>query len=494
MKYKGIVGAAALIVIGIVFGALLVSGFGLVRPSLADIELGTSSPPVNLDANASSFSKSFIEVASKVTPAIVQIEVVSETKENPNQGFFFFFKNLPKEEKGSGSGIIISPDGYIVTNNHVVQDAKQVRVRLYDKRVFTAKVVGTDPLTDIAVIKIDANSLPTAYLGNSDSVKVGQWVMAIGNPLSLTSTVTAGIISAEGRGGLGLINNRYGVEDYLQTDAAINPGNSGGALVDLSGAVIGVNAAIAANGTDSYIGYGFAVPINLVKAVAKDLIANGKVNRGYIGVSIGDIDDATAKSLGLNKPEGVIVQSILPNGAASKEDIKSGDVILKIDGKPVNQANELQSFIASKRAGDKVTLTIFRDGKQIVRTVTLKPREQENSSTPTSNVSPENDENNESNSSATFDKLGMSVRNLTSDEKSQYNVSNGVLISDVTPFGVAEDQQLFKGAIILQADKKEINDVSDLKKIINDNRGSAILLKLQDTKGNSFFKGIEIPK
>jgi serine protease Do len=494
MKYKGIIGAVALIVIGIVFGALLVSGFGLVRPSLADVELGAPAPPVNLNADASSFSKAFIEVAKKVTPAIVQINVVSETKENPNQDFFFFFRNLPKEEKGSGSGIIISPDGYIVTNNHVIQGAKQVKVSLYDKRVFSAKVVGADPLTDIAVIKIDANNLPTAYLGNSDSVKVGQWVMAIGNPLSLTSTVTAGIISAEGRGGLGLINSHYGVEDYLQTDAAINPGNSGGALVDLSGAVIGVNAAIAANGTDSYIGYGFAVPINLVKAVSKELIATGKVDRGYIGVSIGDIDDAMAKSLGLSKPEGVIIQSVLPDGAASKEDIKSGDVILKIDGQPVNQANELQSFIASKRAGDQVTLTLYRNGNEIQRTVTLKPRADETNAQPTSNVSPNENENNESNSSATFDKLGLSVRNLTSDEKSQYSVNNGVLITDIKPFSEAEDEQLFRGAIITQADKQEVDNVGDLKKILNDNKGSNILLKLQDTKGNAFYKGIEVPK
>ncbi|MCW8816347.1 MAG: trypsin-like peptidase domain-containing protein, partial [Ignavibacteriaceae bacterium] len=304
MKIKGIIGAISLLFIGVLFGAILVSGFGIVRPSLADINLGATEPPVKLDADASSFSQAFIEVAAKVTPAIVQITVVSE-RDNPHQDWFFFpFKDLPKEQKGSGSGIIISQDGYILTNNHVVEKATKVSVGLSDKREFDAKVVGTDPLTDLAVIKIDAKNLPVAYLGNSDDLKVGQWVMAIGNPLSLTSTVTAGIVSAINRGQLGLIRDSYGVENFIQTDAAINPGNSGGALVDLSGAVIGVNSAIASSGGGTYIGYGFAIPINLAKSVSQDLIAHGKVSRGYIGINIGEVDDAIAKSIGLDKPRG----------------------------------------------------------------------------------------------------------------------------------------------------------------------------------------------
>lgn len=493
MNYKKLFGAASLIIVGILFGAILVSGFGLVRPGLADINLGASTAPVNLDADASSFSKAFIEVAQKVTPAIVQITVVSERKNNPHDNFFFFpFKDLPEKEKGSGSGIIISSDGYIVTNNHVVENANSVKVGLYDKRVFDAKVIGTDPLTDLAVIKIDAKDLPTAYLGNSDNLKVGQWVMAIGNPLSLSSTVTAGIVSAMGRGRLGLITDSYGVEDFIQTDAAINPGNSGGALVDLSGAVIGVNSAIAAGRTGTYIGYGFAIPINLVKSVTKDLIANGEINRGYIGINIGDVDYAMAKSLGLNKPKGVIIQGILPDGAASKEDIKEGDVILKIDGKEVDQTNELQSYIAGKRAGSKVTLTLYRDGKEIERTVTLKARDEEVKAEPIVNNSKNNDDNSNS-TSAAFDDLGLSVRDLTSDEKSQYNVDHGIIITNIKSFSEAEDQQLFQGAVILGVDKKEIENVKDFKKIVNDKKGSAILLKLQDVKGRTFFKGLEIP-
>lgn len=317
--------------------------------------------------------------------------------------------------------------------------------------------------------------------------------MAIGNPLSLASTVTAGIVSAMGRGKLGLIKNSYGVEDFIQTDAAINPGNSGGALVDLSGSVIGVNSAIAAGRTGTYIGYGFAIPINLVKSVAKDLIAHGKISRGYIGVNIGDIDYTTAKSLGLDKPKGVIIQGVLPDGAAAKADIKQGDVILKIDGKEVNQTNELQSYIASKSAGTTVDLTIYRDGKTIDRKVTLKPREDKAKVEPTTNKSEDKIESESENSSATFDNIGLSVRNLTSKEKSDLNLNNGVIITNVKPFSEAEDQQLFQDEIILKADKKTINNVGDLKEILNSKKGSAVLLEMQ-YKGNNLFKGIQIPE
>jgi len=495
MNYKGILGAAVLIFVGIIFGAILVSGFGVVRPSLADINLGAANPPVNLDADATSFSKAFIEVAEKVTPTIVQVTVVSE-RGNPHDDFFFFpFKDMPKEQRGSGSGIIISDDGYIATNNHVVENATKVTVGMSDKRTFDAKVVGTDPLTDLAVIKIDGKNLPTAYLGNSDDLKVGQWVMAIGNPLALSSTVTAGIVSAIGRGQLGLIKDSYGVENFIQTDAAINPGNSGGALVDLSGAVVGVNSAIAAGNTGTYIGYGFAIPINLVKSVAKDLIAHGKISRGYIGVNIGEVDDAMAKSLGLDKPKGIIVQGLVEGGAASKADIKEGDVILKVDGREVNQPNQLQGYIASKSAGTTVKMTLFRDGKEIDREVTLKARDEDSKSELVVNKDKDNEANSESKSStAQFDDVGFSVQNLSSKEKSDLKVDHGVIITEVKPFSKAEDRQLAKGFIILEADKKKINSVSEFRNIMKDKKGSALLLKLQDGRGNNFFRGIEVPE
>lgn len=494
MKIKGIIGALSLLVIGIIFGAILVSGFGLVRPGLADLNLGATEPPVKLDADASSFSLAFIEVAEKVTPTIVQIGVVSE-RENPHKDWFFFpFKDMPNEQRGSGSGIIISSDGYIITNNHVVENASKVTVGLSDKRQFDATVVGTDPLTDLAVVKIEASNLPVAFLGNSDNIKVGQWVMAIGNPLSLSSTVTAGIVSAIGRGQLGLIRDSYGVENFIQTDAAINPGNSGGALVDLSGSVIGINSAIAAGGGGTYIGYGFAIPVNLAKAVAQDLIAHGKVSRGYIGINIGEVDNAIAKSLGMDAPKGIIIQGIVEDGAASQADLKAGDVILEIDGREVNRPNELQSYVASLTAGTTVKLKIFRDGKMLERKVTLKARDEDAKVEPVSDNNKSKDKNESGSSSATFDDIGLTVKNLSEKDKSDYNLDEGIIISQVKPFSKAEDQRLFSGLVIIEADKEKIDNVDDFKKIVEKKKGSALLMKVVDKEGNNRFVGIEIPE
>ncbi len=494
MKYKGIISALILLGIGILFGALLVSGFGLVRPGYADIKLGADNPPVNIDAESSSFGQAFIETAEKVTPTIVQIVVVSE-RENPHEEFFFFpFKDMPKEQKGSGSGIIISKDGYIITNNHVVENATKVTVGLSDKRKFEAKVIGTDPLTDLAVIKIDADDLPVAYLGDSDKLKVGQWVMAIGNPLSLASTVTAGIVSAIGRGQLGLIRDSYGVENFIQTDAAINPGNSGGALVDLTGAVVGVNSAIATSGTGTYIGYGFAIPINLAKAVAKDLIANGKIDRGYIGINISEVDDAIAKSIGLDKPKGIIIQGVLENSAAEEAGLKEGDVILEVDGREVNAPNQLQSYVAAQTAGTTITLKIYRDGEVIEKKVTLKPRDADAETKPVNEEKDKESEHKKNITSMRFDDLGLKVKNLSEKEMEQFGVDHGILITEVERFSVAEDQKLFAGLVILEADKEKIDDVQEFSDLVESKRGSALLLKVVDSKGNTRFVGLEIPE
>lgn len=495
MKVKGILGAVALVAVGVLFGALLVSGFGLVRPGWADINLGATNPPVNLDADATSFSKAFIEVAEKVTPAIVQISVVAE-RENPHKDFFFFpfDDRIPKEQQGSGSGIIISDDGYILTNNHVVEKATKVSVGLSDRRTFDAKVVGTDPLTDLAVIKIDANDLTSAYLGDSDNLKVGQWVMAIGNPLSLSSTVTAGIVSAIGRGQLGLIRDTYGVENFIQTDAVINPGNSGGAMVDLSGAVVGINSAIATQGTGTYIGYGFAIPINLAKTVAKDIIAFGKVNRGYIGVSIREVNDALAKSVGLDKPRGIIIDNVIDGGAASETDLKSGDIILTIDGREVNKPNELQSYVASKSAGTTIALKIFRDGKEIDRKITLKARDEDSKTKPVTMKDEGSSKSESKSNTISFESIGLTVKNLSEKDKESFNTKTGILISKVDDFGKAADQRLGVGLVIIEADKKKVNDVNSFEKIIDGKKGKAVLLKVQDKDGNSRFVGLEIPE
>ncbi len=499
MNKKGFWGSAVLIIIGFLFGTIIVSGLGYVKPSYGNLKLGLDEPPIkNIDPQAMAFNNAFVEVAEKVTPSIVQIEVVSRSKEPdlPDHFRFFFPFNpdTPREQMGGGSGVIISNDGYILTNNHVVENAVNIEVQLHDKRKFSAKVIGTDPLTDLAVIQIDATGLSPAYLGDSDKLKVGQWVMAIGNPLSLSSTVTAGIISAVGRS-LNLIKESYGVENFIQTDAAINPGNSGGALVDLSGAVIGINTAIATNGvTGSYIGYGFAIPINIAKAVASDLITNGKISRGYIGVNISEVDAATADAVGLDKPRGIMIQGLVKDGAASKEDIKIGDIILKVDNLEVNQPNELQAYIAKKRAGDQVKLTLYRDGKEIERYVTLKAQDK-NSPVETVKSDNRNDSDNTKDyKELSIDNIGLTIKNPTNSELDKFGAEYGVLITDVKRFSKAYNQNIFKGTLILEVDRKPVKNVKEFEEAINKKKGKSVLLTIAINNENNRIVGLEIPK
>ncbi len=496
MKARNFLGALALVVIGVVFGAVLVSNFGWVRPSYADVNIGKESAPVQqVDPSAQAFNDAFVNVAEKVTPSIVQIRVLTKTVQKTPDIFKFFHNfrdDVPRQQQGGGSGVIISADGYILTNNHVVENATEVEVSLYDKRKFDAEVIGLDPLTDLAVIKISADDLPAVHFGDSEQLKVGQWVMAIGNPLALTSTVTAGIISAKGRS-LRLIDDAAGVEYFIQTDAAINPGNSGGALVDLSGSVIGINSAIATNGiSGSYIGYGFAIPINLAKSVSQDLIAHGKVSRGYIGVSIVEVDASTAKAVGLDKPQGVLIQSVVEDGAASKEDIQPGDIILKVDDKEVNQGNELQNYVASQRAGQTVTLEIYRDGKKIERDVTLKAPDGESVDEEKVTKKKDKVKKDVEVTEKQFPKIGLTIKHLTESQYDAYDVENGVLISKVETYSEAYNQRLFAGLVIVSVDKKEIDSVSDFENIIEEKRGDAVLLKVIDKEGNARFVGLEI--
>jgi len=362
MKIKKIYAVVSLVVLGLLLSTILVSGFGWVRAGNFNIKLGAANPPVNLNADANSFSQAFIEVAEKVTPSIVQITVVSTREENPHEDFFFFpFKDfeIPKEQQGSGSGIIITEDGYILTNNHVVENAKSIKVGLSDKRTFNGELIGTDPLTDLAVIKIDAKGLIPAYLGDSDKLKVGQWVMAIGNPLSLASTVTAGIISALNRGQLRLIQDSYGVENFIQTDAAINPGNSGGPLLNSAGQVIGVNVAVASGAQN----IGFALPVNVLKDALKTFSQTGSfASRPFLGVEYQMISKQAAI---LNEvPQGALVLNIVSGSPAEKAGIQEEDIIVKIDGEEIKEeGNGLVEIISKKKPGQEVELEIWRNGE-----------------------------------------------------------------------------------------------------------------------------------
>lgn len=508
MFKRSVVAALVLISIGIIFGALLVSNFsGGVDAGFAggrgDVKLGGPTPLTNASFDLKKSSENFVAVAKAVTPSVVAITVTTSGKDrdkNIPQDFFHFFgpdfkAPEPSPSQGAGSGVIITPDGYIVTNNHVVEGADKggIEVMMQEKVRYKAKLIGTDPTTDLAVIKIEAKDLPVAALGNSENVQVGEWVLAIGNPLGLTSTVTAGIISAVGRN-IRIINDTYGIENFIQTDAAINPGNSGGALVNVSGEVVGINTAIATTNA-RYQGYGFAVPINLVKTVAADLIRDGKVRRGYIGVQIGTVDQTMASALGLDKVQGVLVQGLVKGGAGETAGLKESDVILSIDGKETNAPNELQSYVATRHPGDVVALKIFREGKTIEKKVTLKAREEEGTTVKASNRDSEDEVEPEAPRLVKFENLGLSVRPLTSDEKKSAEVDKGVLVADVKQFGEAFNRDVRANDIIVEADRKEVQSPNDLKKTIESHKpGDSILLRIKRGNGTNYYAAVQLPK
>jgi serine protease Do len=402
-------------------------------------------------------------------------------------------------EEGLGSGVIITSDGYIVTNNHVVKDAAKkggVHVQLTDKRSFDARVIGTDPATDLAVIKIEATDLPVAALGNSDELAVGEIVLAVGNPLNLSSTVTEGIISSLRRS-INIFDAQekgYGISNFIQTDAAINPGNSGGGLFDIKGQVIGINAAIASQ-TGMWTGYGFAIPINMVKQVAADLIKSGKVNRGYIGVMIRPVDQTEAEAMGLDRPRGVRVDNIVKGQAGDLAGLKERDVILSVDGHEVDESNQLQTLVAMHHAGDKVMLRVWRDGKEIDKSVTLRPRpdlaDKESSASDTEE--PQAQEESAGKTTATVESVGISVRNVSSEEKDKYHVSNGVMITNVEQASEAWDRGLQRNLVITEAGRQKVKTAGDFEKIINSNKGRAVGLNVIDAKGDSHFYALKVP-
>ncbi len=516
MSRKNILASIFLIFIGIVFGVVLVSNFrNAVEPAFAgdpQVKIGGASPIRSSGTDYRSWSKACIDVSKAVTPTVVSINVTTKGKAAPDDlnDFFHFFgpdrkAPQPEPQRGSGSGVIISPEGYILTNNHVVEDAdeKGIEVVLHDRRRMSAKVIGTDPTTDLAIIKVEGSNLPTAAFGNSDNLEVGEWVLAIGNPLGLRSTVTAGIVSAIGRGtsDVPIIQDRYGIEDFIQTDAAINPGNSGGPLVNLNGEVIGLNAAIATTNA-RYQGYGFAIPINLARSVAEDLIKHGKVRRGYIGVQIGDVDATMAKALGLDKAQGVVVQRLEPDGAAREAGLREGDVILSVDGKQVDAPNELQSLIARKHPGDEVALKIYREGKTIEKKLTLRSRKEEAVAAKEEDSDKSDSEESETPEppkATSIDNIGLTVRPLTSSEKKDLSVSEGVYVASSKMYGEAFNRQIRTGDVILEADKQELRSPSDLKAVLQAHKpGDAVLMRVRqkDAQGNpvTSFVAIQIPR
>jgi serine protease Do len=442
--------------------------------------------------------------AAEVTPAVVYIRTTyaAEASSGQNQmqqlfGDMFGQRAVPQgPQMASGSGVIISPDGFIVTNNHVVEKADKIEVVTNDHKHYTAKVIGTDPNTDLALIKVSASDLPIVKFGNSDAVKVGEWVLAVGNPFRLTSTVTAGIVSAKGRG-IGIIGSEdrdqespfggrgqrqggkqlnSGIESFIQTDAAINPGNSGGALVNTKGELIGINSAIASQ-TGSYEGYGFAIPINLAKKVLNDIEKYGAVKRGYLGVSFKELDQDAADALHINKTVGLYIDDVAPGSGAAQAGLQHGDIITKVGSKTVYESSDLQEPVARLQPGDKIDLTVLRGNDEKNVSVTLKA--DAGSLTARRGATSKSSEE-------LYNKMGASFRPLSSAEKAKYHVRSGVVVTQVRPGLLFDDTQIPVGSIITSINKQPVNNTDDISKAITNLRNGNLVIAGYYPDGTAF--------
>ena len=433
-------------------------------------------------------SEGFTMAAEKVLPAVVHIRSIGKAKSNTGgmfdmeeipETFRRFFGNpeprqQPKQE-GTGSGVIISADGYIVTNNHVVADADKIEITLHDKRLLTAKVIGLDPNTDVALIKIDAENLPTLSFANSDALKVGEWVVAVGNPFNLESTVTAGIISAIGRS-INILEGKAPIESFIQTDAVVNPGNSGGALVNTQGDLIGINTAIASP-TGVFAGYSFAVPSNIVAKIVTDLREHGTVQRGYLGAIIRGIDGRYAQEMKLPVNEGVYIDSVLSDGAAAKAGLKKGDIIKEMDGVSISTSSKLLEMVGRKRPGDQMVVTILRDGADKKLTVTLR-----NSSGNTSIVSKEEP-------SATLERLGATFSDLSKSERDKLKVE-GVKVEQLSAGLLRRYTDIEEGFIITRIDRQDVKSVAELKKAIENKDGGLLIEGRYPDSPRKYYYGL----
>ncbi|MCX2719355.1 trypsin-like peptidase domain-containing protein [Lentiprolixibacter aurantiacus] len=433
---------ASLLLVAVAGGAISLGAYTLfLAPERIEIVTENQEMPVFQTSNTPVFSpvpgtedSNFITAAEKTVNAVVHVKNVTVYR-GPTSftEYIFGYEREQKAQIGTGSGVIISPDGYIVTNNHVIARATEINVTLNNNKTYNAEVVGTDPSSDIALIKIDAEEkLPYLAFGDSDNVRVGEWVLAVGNPFNLTSTVTAGIVSAKARA-LGRNN-----QTFLQTDAAVNPGNSGGALVNTNGDLIGINTAITSQ-TGSYVGYSFAVPSNNAKKVVEDIMEYGNVLKGILGINSPRLDTPYARQNGFNQIDGVYVDGVEEDSGADDANIQRGDIIRKVDDIRVRRFADLVGYVSTKRPGDQVEVSIDRDGEELIIPVTLKERQRLN-----------------------VPVLGLEVKNLTEEEKEKYNVEKGVKIT-----GVPEDYREYdlQDKVIITVNGEDVGNIQDARNL-----------------------------
>ncbi len=443
---------------------------------------------------------SYADVVEKTSPAVVMIKSERKAKAAPQQfpfggdpQFREFFKNLPQQpnsgqqqrpqiERGLGSGVIISADGTVLTNHHVIDGAEKITVQMNDNKTYEAKVIGSDPPSDLAVLKIEGANLPFLNLGNSDNVRIGDIVLAIGNPLGIGQTVTAGIISAKGRR-TGLSDGSF--EDFLQTDAPINRGNSGGALVNLNGELIGINSQILSDsGNGGNIGIGFSIPSNMAKSVEEQLLKNGKVRRGMLGVGIQPVTEALRESFGLKDTRGVLINDVKKGSAAENAGIKRDDVITAINGEATEDPNMLRNKVAGTQPGTEIKVTLLRDGKEQELVVKLDELNSEGAK-PTEKESEEKD----SGKSDESGKLGVSLQPLTPEIAKQLKISadtEGLVVTDVDPSGAAAEEGISRGDVIMEINKKAVTTIEEVQNALEKSGDKPILL-LISRKGQTIY-------
>ena len=466
-----------------------VAGFGYGMTATAKTGEAQAATTAAVSTGSPMVPGNFSDLAEKVRAGVVNIQVSKKVK---NAGFerfrgnpfgnrdpfgdFFgpfggFGNNAPeRRQRGVGSGFIMSKEGYILTNNHVVEDADQIKVKLASGKEFDGKVVGRDPKTDLALVKIAGDSdLQPLKLGNSDDLKVGNWVVAVGSPFGLEQTVTAGIVSAKGR-----VIGSGPYDNFIQTDASINPGNSGGPLINLQGEVVGINTAIIASGQ----GIGFAIPINMAKEIAPQLQKRGHVTRGLLGVAIQDVTPELSKSLGLKESKGALVSQVVPDGPADKAGIEQGDVIVNFDGRPVGDSKDLPRIVASTPVGKTVTVKLLRDGKEVERQAKVGEVEEENTS--------------EAANIPIHPSLGVTVQDLTPQVARELGLkkSAGVVVTGVEPGSPAAKAMIQVGDVIQAVNRKPVKNVDDFVKIVEKTKDGGSLLLLVQRGANSLFAAV----
>ncbi len=439
-------------------------------------------------------SQAFTRVAKQAMPAVVFIKVEKTIEAPQRQGTPFgdqfdffgddFFRHFfgdprsprrqtpPRQQRqvGQGSGFIVSRDGYILTNNHVVRDADKITVRLHDGREFEAEHIGGDPQSEVAVIKIDSDDdLPVIAMGDSNILEIGEWVIAIGNPFGLSETLTVGVVSAKGRSGIGLAD----YEDFIQTDAAINPGNSGGPLLNINGEVIGINTAIFTR-SGGYMGIGFAVPINMARAIKEQLVATGEVTRGHLGIMIQELTSELAESFGLKDPRGILIGDVVPDSPADKHGLKQGDILLKRDGREIKDVASFRNEVALTAPGTTIELTIFREGETLKKTIEMGTLDD------TKVVTMEKEE-------AWQEKLGFKVQQLTDETAARfgYELGSGVLVEEVRPHGPAARAGIRPGNLIASINRQPVRTPEEFYQALEAG-GNTVLLQVRDGRHSRF--------